>query len=373
MHQLQFESNKLWFRRVGCAVCRKGKGVLFWLSCFSLLTACTNAVDQGKVLPFPVVLQQDASISPPYFMLKGKISFIHAKLDAQANFQPCGSRQEFSIHLNDDLYQAIMAMDPPNVSLFAEVIGYIKPLPTDSSDYVGNIEVVGMNRLSIDPKAGCHISNQPTLAFGEQPRWLAKFAHGGVLFQNQDMPKAQLLNLVSTEITSSQRVYQLDKGTLSFTDAFCRLEHAPVLYGWQAELTLTTDTERSYRGCAALSNQDVTNTLAGRYQGRMTTKQHPAFTVTLDLAMNHLAKISYQDANQTPIEETGFWQMLNEQQIYVVMTHRQQQFIHSERVFTLIKHKGQWRISAKMEKVNGRLRSLGEHGLTLFRNTNRAQ
>lgn len=61
--------------------------------------------------------------------------------------------------------------------------------------------------------------------------------------------------------------------------------------------------------------------------------------------------------------EQGYWQQLNPNQIQVVMTRHQQQYLLSERIFT----REGYQLTATQEKVGQSVYNIADGGLVLFR------
>lgn len=103
------------------------------------------------------------------------------------------------------------------------------------------------------------------------------------------------------------------------------------IYGWHAKLNLN---DSNNNGCAMVANQDPTLNWSGLYFASST--QNTGFSINLELNDDHSAITTYSYSNGDPsIVEQGFWQQLNQNQVQVVMTRHQQQYLISERVFTL--------------------------------------
>ena len=78
---------------------------------------------------------------------------------------------------------------------------------------------------------------------------------------------------------------------------------------------------------------------------------------------DHSAITTYSYSNGDPsIIEQGFWQQLNQNQVQVVMTRHQQQYLISERIFTLDNGK----LVAEKEKVGNVVYPIANGGLVLF-------
>ncbi|MFA0026954.1 hypothetical protein AB4369_29080, partial [Vibrio sp. 10N.261.49.A5] len=75
-----------------------------------------------------------------------------------------------------------------------------------------------------------------------------------------------------------------------------------------------------------VSNQDSTLDWSGLYFASST--QNTGFSINLELNDDHSAITTYSYSNGGPsIVEQGFWQQLNQNQVQVVMTRHQQQYL----------------------------------------------
>lgn len=102
--------------------------------------------------------------------------------------------------------------------------------------------------------------------------------------------------------------------------------------------------------------------MADRYFASST--QNAGFSVTLELNDDHSAITTYSYSNgDDPIIEQGFWQQLNTNQVQVVMTRHQQQYLISERIFT---REGN-QLRAKKERVGNVVYPIADGGLVLFK------
>ncbi len=136
------------------------------------------------------------------------------------------------------------------------------------------------------------------------------------------------------------------------------------LFGWRSVLNLKGT---SYKGCASLSNLDATQSWAGRYLAKSTKQNN--FSVDMQLNSDHTATTTYvYDNGKSETREHGYWQQLNNNQVQVVMTHHQQQYLISERIFTRNNDK----LTADKEKISGKLYTIAQ-GLTLYRSDARPE
>jgi putative lipoprotein len=84
----------------------------------------------------------------------------------------------------------------------------------------------------------------------------------------------------------------------------------------------------------------------------------------MTLLPDHTAITRYEYPDNSPAtEERGFWQQLNNKQVQVIMTRHQQQYLVSQRIFTLDGNK----LIAKQEKVGDIVYPIANGGLVLFK------
>lgn len=115
-------------------------------------------------------------------------------------------------------------------------------------------------------------------------------------------------------------------------------------------------------GCATATESDTTSRWAASYQAQ--SQQENGLRIKLDLQANHLATTEYHyPDNLNPIIEQGFWQQLNPQQVEVVITRYQQQYLVTRRIFT---RTGKT-LHTDQEKIGQKLYPIRDGGITLFR------
>ncbi|PMH45479.1 hypothetical protein BCU68_10160 [Vibrio sp. 10N.286.49.B3] len=125
--------------------------------------------------------------------------------------------------------------------------------------------------------------------------------------------------------------------------------------------TLSADESKH---CTTVPSQAFNQAWTGEYQAQST--QSFGFSINLTLNPDHSAVTEYHYAN--PAENTverGYWQALNHDQVQVVMTRHQQQYLVAERIFT---REGN-QLNADKEKVGNVVYPIANGGLTLFPTT----
>lgn len=322
-----------------------------------MLAACTS-VSQTPNPSSTASLDKPDSIQPQMFMLRGDVT-----IGAQTQtLTPCGSQQQFELqipaNLKTDAEQVAIA---PYEPMYAEVLGYLIP-PSQTGyngDYAGKFVVTQINTLNGKEKDRCHLYPLPTRAFGTEPTsWSAQFADKGVVFAPA-VGTQQTLPIDGGQLSGQQRTYQLKGGSVQLKAASCINKTASALYGWQAQLTIG---EQQYQGCAVLGNTDTSLNWSGIYYASSTTNS--GFSVSMQLGQDHTAITRYSYTNGDPdVVEKGYWQPLNSDQIQVVMTRHQQQYLVTERIFT---RSGE-QLKATQEKVGTTVYPIASGGLVLFK------
>ena len=112
----------------------------------------------------------------------------------------------------------------------------------------------------------------------------------------------QELDLQSSKLQQERRRYTFSNGHLELNQQSCTDTMSDSLYGWSASLSLS---DKNYRGCATLSNQDPSLSWAAIYQAKST--KNSAFSVSLTLNPDHTASTtySYQNGGEDTVEK-GF-------------------------------------------------------------------
>ncbi|WP_417792596.1 COG3650 family protein [Stutzerimonas xanthomarina] len=324
----------------------------------ALLQACAGTPSgQPADKPAPQAsLTRPDSIHPQRFVLRGQVVLGHQV----RSFTPCGSQQQLWLDLPEELSQQAMALNQsPYQIMYGEMIGYLAP-PSQTGyngDYTARFVVQQINRLSAENPDRCDLVTTPTRAFGTEPFWSMSFSNQGLTFQPVGGEK-QTFTIEEREISEQSRHYQFDGGELSLTRGTCSDNMSDTLYGWQAELELNGG---EYRGCATLGNQDATLGWTGTYFASATHSN--GFSVTLNLNGDHSAttRYHYSDGSADTVE-SGYWQQLSDQQVQVVMTRHQQQYLLSQRIFTREDN----RLTATHEQVGTLVYPINDGGLVLY-------
>ncbi|EGR0592835.1 COG3650 family protein [Vibrio cholerae] len=330
------------------------------MSLAMLLQACSNtttvSVEPDSAPIIPATLDKPETIQPQSFMLRGEVVVGHEV----RRFTPCGSHQQYWLNLSPEQLNEAMALNrSPYQPLYGELVGTLtQPSQTGfNGDYVARIEVQSINQLSNESR-GCEQPLSPTRAFGNEPFWSMRFVDGGLQFQPMGGEKQQF-SITRSQLSQDKRRYQFDGGELLLEQGQCRDGMSDNLYQWRSKLTLKGG---QYQGCATLANLDPTLEWSGVYFASST--EQTGFSVSLTLEKDHTAQTRYEYANGEPaVVEQGYWQQLNPNQIQVVMTRHQQQYLLSERIFT----REGYQLTATQEKVGQSVYNIADGGLVLFR------
>lgn len=322
------------------------------------LQACSTPQEsEPSPTPMPKAsLDSPSSISPPTFIMRGEVVIGH---EAQT-ITPCGSNKQFWLTLPQTYAQQVMNLTSrPYQPLYGEVIGHLER-PTQmgfDADYTARFVVDHVNFLTAENPNRCDQSLRSTRAFGNEPFWSLSFSKGHINFEPMG-EETKTVALDKTLIQQASRKYYFSDGQLSLNKTTCNDTMSDSIYGWKAKLNIN---KQDYTGCATLANQDPTLAWVGNYFASHT--QSVNFSVNLELKSDHTAITTYDYANgDSPTIETGFWQQLNANQIQVVMTRHQRQYLVSERIFT--GHNG--KITAQKEKVGDTIYPIANGGLVLF-------
>ncbi|WP_074928113.1 COG3650 family protein [Enterovibrio norvegicus] len=331
------------------------------LSMISVLSACSLSPSEPVELGNSDQLEQAAQTSPSHiaaspqrFMLRGNVTLGHEV----SAISPCGSKNQYWLELDANLAQKGTMMTPsPYASIYGEVIGeFVQPASDGfAADYPAVFKVSQLNLISAEID-GCKQARNNTVAAGNEPSWSVSI-EGNTLHFNPLGGTPARFALSDRSLTPTTRTYTANGATLTLDAKICNDTMSDSLYGW----TATFDRNgKTYKGCATLSADDPTQTWVGNYQG-VTRLGSTSLSTTLTLNADHSAKTTYQEAGESPIEETGVWQQVNDREAHVMMTRHQGRFLVSERVFT----RNGFSLHADSEVVNGRKYRLGKEGLSL--------
>ena len=336
------------------------KNPVTWLVAFAL-QGCVSAPDtpQQPELP-PATLDEPLSIQPQTFIMRGQVVVGHES----RTFTPCGSQQQYWLDLSPELaLEAQGLATRPYQALYGELIGHLTvPSQTGyNADFTARFVVDQVNVLTAENPERCDQPLRATRAFGNEPYWSATFDKDQLKYTKMG-EEPQRLNIESSRTSPSTRDYQLKgnqkQGELNLKKESCSDGMSDSIYGWHAKLNLN---DSNYNGCAMVANQDPTLNWSGLYFASST--QNTGFSINLELNDDHSAITTYSYSNGDPsIVEQGFWQQLNQNQVQVVMTRHQQQYLISERIFTLDNGK----LVAEKEKVGNVVYPIANGGLVLF-------
>ena len=336
------------------------KNPVTWLVAFAL-QGCVSAPDtpQQPELP-PATLDEPLSIQPQTFIMRGQVVVGHES----RTFTPCGSQQQYWLDLSPELaLEAQGLATRPYQALYGELIGHLTvPSQTGyNADFTARFVVDQVNVLTAENPDRCDQPLRATRAFGNEPYWSATFDKDQLKYTKMG-EEPQRLDIESSRTSPSTRDYQLKgnqgQGELNLKKESCSDGMSDSIYGWHAKLNLN---DSNYNGCAMVANQDPTLNWSGLYFASST--QDTGFSINLELNDDHSAITTYSYSNGDPsIVEQGFWQQLNQNQVQVVMTRHQQQYLISERVFTLDNGK----LVAEKEKVGNVVYPIANGGLVLF-------
>ncbi|MDC0611216.1 hypothetical protein OAP63_10795 [Vibrio sp.] len=284
-----------------------------------------------------------------------------ATIGAQTRlFTPCGSQTQFQLQISDEQYKSALSQTQKSYEpVYAEVIGYLT-IPSQTgynADYQAKLHVLRFNAIDSTHVEQCSSTTDNTMALGTEPNWKAAISHNQLLIQTGKAP-VKAFDLTNKQISAEQRNYQFSNGQLKMKAIECQPKDSGTLYGWLASLTLGSDT---YQGCAKLSNYDASSQYIGTYSAQSTTSD---LSTSLTLNRDHSAETRYSYSNGEPsLVEQGFWQKLSDDKIQVIMTLHQQQYLVTERVFTV---RGKMLFTDK-EKVGNKLYPISQGGLSLFK------
>jgi len=336
------------------------KNPVTWLAAFAL-QGCVTAPEtpQQPEVP-PATLDEPLSVQPQTFIMRGQVVVGHES----RTFTPCGSQQQYWLDMSSELALEAQGLAArPYQALYGELIGHLTvPSQTGyNADFTARFVVDQVNILTAENPERCNQPLRSTRVFGNEPFWSATFDKDQLTYIKMgEAPQA--LNIESSRTTQSSRDYQLEgkatQGELNLKKESCSDGMSDSIYGWEAKLNLNED---NFAGCATVSNQDPTLDWSGTYFASST--QNSGLSINLELNDDHSAVTTYSYSNGAPsIVEQGFWQQLNQNQVQVVMTRHQQQYLISERIFTHDNGK----LIAEKEKVGNIVYPIANGGLVLF-------
>ncbi len=337
------------------------KNPVTWLVAVALQGCVATTQTLPQTEHPPATLDEPLSIHPQTFIMRGQVVVGHES----RTFTPCGSQQQYWLDLSPELaLEAQGLATRPYQILYGELIGHLTvPSQTGyNADFTARFVVDQVNMITAENPERCDQPLHSTRAFGNEPFWSATFEKNQIQYTAMGSD-AQWLNIDARRITPNARDYQLSakttQGTLQLNKENCSDGMSNAIYGWESKLNLNNN---RYTGCAAVANQDPTLNWHGLYLANST--QNSGFSVSLALNHDHSAITTYSYSDDTPsIVEQGFWQQLNANQVQVVMTRHQQQYLVSERIFTLDNGK----LIAEKEKVGNVIYPIANGGLVLFK------
>ncbi|MCW8348429.1 hypothetical protein MD535_20810 [Vibrio sp. ZSDZ65] len=326
-----------------------------------ILQACSSfntTSNEATTTPLRAELSRPETITPQSYVLRGQAIVGHES----RTIQPCGSTQQYWLELPKEAREAAEKLSrTPYQALYAEVIGHLEA-PSHrgfDSDYTGRFVVKQVNLITAENPNRCDQPLRPTQVLGNEPFWHLKFNTSKMAQFSQMGNDPQTLELESKQITQNTRRYEFDDANLTMSNKLCNDTMSDSVYGWSAALVMD---DQPRQGCATVSNRDRTLSWVNTYTAQST--ENTGFTVSMTLNADHTAITRYDYADQSPAtEERGFWQQLNDQQVQVVMTRHQQQYLVSQRIFT----QEEGSLVATEEKVGNILYPISNGGLRLYK------
>ncbi len=325
-----------------------------------LLQACsTSPTHQPEQDTVKASLDQPDSIKPQTFMIRGEVVIGNEV----RTLKPCNSNQQFWLDISAELKEKAMSLSSvPYQPMYGELIGYLTP-PSQTGyngDYAARFKITNVNTITSENPSRCQNTSSSTRAFGNEPGWVAQFTPKRLTVQTFNSDK-KAVPITGSQITAGERQYSFKNGELTLQHELCADGMSDSIYGWKSRLALNNE---SYKGCATLGNSDPSLLWVGQYFASST--QNSGFSVTLTIKPDHTAITQYTYNNgEPPIVEKGYWQQLNQEQIQVVMTRHQQQYLVSQRIFT---RNGETLVAEK-EMVGNVVYPLSNGGLVLYSDT----
>ncbi len=326
----------------------------------SLIQACSSSSETSvpsQKNKTQISLSEEADTpKAPTFIMRGILTVGHET----RSFIPCGSNQQYWVDMGTESFSEAMGLSREAYQpMYAEMIGHLEGTSGEGfdHDFSARFVVSGINFITTENTKRCAQPFRSTKAFGNEPYWSMEFSDDKTRYQ-QFGADERGFSLSSTRLTPTERKYHFGQGQLTITKAMCNDSMSDSIYGWSATFN---DKDEEKQGCATLANKDATLKWVNSYVA--TSTKSTGFSIELKLSSDHTATTTYSYAAGLPIQESGYWQQLNDEQVQVVMMHHQGQRIVAERLFTLQGNQ----IMAKHEKVNGNVYPIANGGLTLYR------
>lgn len=281
-------------------------------------------------------------------MIKGMVT-----LTSQSqNIQICGSDKQYWLNVSAKQWEASKVITAQTEDpIYGELVGHFEKPPVGglASHYPARFVVSHINQLSVNEKINCQQSHPSTTSIfassnkeKTQP-WLLQVSDKAMILNTKNKKNAQYI-ITDHDVTSNKQSYIANDLTFNMERKFCYSNNRKSLYGWSSEIIIKNE---HHQGCALLSPKDTTAKWAGHYQN---IKQPNNLSIHLNLQADHSATTTYQNKHSTEkVVETGVWQKLNNNQIHVLMSRYQDQYMISERIFT----DEEEAIHTSKEKVNG--------------------
>lgn len=276
-------------------------------------------------------------------------------------FNPCDSRSQYALILSPKQYQHLQTkVNYPYQEIYAEILGRLKQPEQRGSafDFQAALKVNLINFVDGDAIYQCSQPSQYTQAQGRMPNWSVQVSSSSLTVTTPHTAPSKTA-ITHTQENPASRKYTTAEGELTLTAQLCKLGKNSSLYGWSAEYK---DQHGIYTGCGKIGNGDRSKSFAGVYTAQTTS--HHNFEITLTLHPDHSAQTTYAyHDGSLPMIETGFWQQMSSKTLQVIMTKHQQQYLPSERIFTV----NGSQLHTEQEKIGGKYFPITNGGLTLFK------
>ena len=289
--------------------------------CHSWMAGRTDLTNMESLAPkTEQTINENASAYP--IMLRGEIVIGHEL----SMISLCKSHAEYWLALPQELSKkASTLISLPYTGIYGEVMGRFSAPPKNgfASDFSAVFNVSTLKLISKEIN-GCTRPPPSHLAFGNEPFWALSLSDNALVF-NQFGKDLKRYPLLTVKKTKHDLTYKAKGASLTIRNEICSDSMSDTLYGWTATLEKEG---ASLQGCAKIPNENEVKQWSGIYQNK--PSQGP-LSVKITLLADHNAIIETQFQNNLPIQETGIWQPFENEEIEIITSRHQKQFLISTR------------------------------------------
>ncbi|MFD2177160.1 hypothetical protein [Veronia pacifica] len=327
----------------------------------SALSAGCSSTDLNPFSSDPVELGSTTANLPPSnplnvapYVLRGQVR----QLGDNIVLIPCASKTPVKLAIPDALRQRVI--DFPTDEKYTELSGFMthgEASPAVPSRFA--FAVSGLNLIT-GTASECKNTNPRLVAGGHQPYWYSRVSDGTVVLRHADsFDRKEKIEI--SALADDKQFFKTQDFSLSVDAGICQDGISDKVFGWTATLILDGE---EYQGCATQPNSEPDSEWVGRYKA-VIEESGDTLTTEMTLLPDHSVVTRYVRKYQPETSEKGIWQVTANGKVEVIVPYSDDTPFDSKRTF----RRGNDKLVADKEELNGQVLSLGSGGLNMVRVT----